>query len=125
MLGVTSTFVHVLKQNIDLSYRGGVVEAFVGLNDIVALAKTPGVSSVILAVKPLLDVGATTSQGVVQHRVNTVTQTGAGITVGVMSDSFDTSPSATDGYLADQLTGDLPGPNNIAGRRPVGILPVR
>ena len=59
---------------IDLSYRGGVVEAFVGLNDIVALAKTPGVSSVILAVKPLLDVGATTSQGVVQHRVNTVTR---------------------------------------------------
>jgi hypothetical protein len=108
---------------MDLSYRGGVIEAFVGLNDIVALAKTPGVSSVILAVRPLLDVGATTAQGVVQHRVNTIAQTGAGITIGVMSDSFDTSPSTTDGYLADQLTGDLPGPSNIAGRSlPVVVL---
>jgi hypothetical protein len=101
---------------MDLSYRGGVIEAFVGLDDVVALAKTPGVSSVILAVRPLLDVGATTAQGVVQHRVNNVTQTGAGITVGVMSDSFDTSPSTTDGYFKDQTTGDLPGPSNTAGR---------
>ena len=108
---------------IDLSYRGGVIEAFVGLDDVVALAKTPGVSSVILAVRPLLDVGATTAQGVVQHRVNNVSQTGAGITVGVMSDSFDTTPSTTDGYLVDQATGDLPGPGNSAGRtQPVVVL---
>lgn len=108
---------------MDPSYRGGVIEAFVGLNDVVALAKTPGVSSVILAVRPLLDVGATTAQGVVQHRVNTISQTGAGITVGVMSDSFDTTSSTTDGYLADQLTGDLPGPSNTAGRTlPVVVL---
>ncbi len=108
---------------IDLSYRGGVIEAFVGLNDVVALAKTPGVSSVILAVRPLLDVGATTSQGVVQHRVNNVSQTGAGITVGVMSDSFDTTSSTTDGYVVDQVSGDLPGPSNTAGRTlPVVVL---
>ncbi len=108
---------------MDLSYRGGVIEAFVGLNDVIALAKSPGVSSVILAVRPLLDVGATTSQGVVQHRVNNVSQTGAGITVGVMSDSFNTTPSTTDGYLVDQATGDLPGPSNTAGRTlPVVVL---
>lgn len=107
----------------DLNYRAGVIEAFVGVNDVVALAKTPGVSSVILAVQPLLDVGATTSQGVVQHRVDKVPQTGAGITIGVMSDSFDTSPSATDGYQADQLSGDLPGPNNTKGHTlPVVVL---
>jgi hypothetical protein len=107
----------------DLTYRGGVIEAFVGLNDVVALAKNPQVSSVILAVRPLLDVGATTSQGVVQHRVNLVSQTGTGITVGVMSDSFDTSPSTTDGYVVDQTTGDLPGPSNTAGRTlPVVVL---
>lgn len=107
----------------DLSYRGGVVEAFVGLDDVVALAKAPGVSSVILAVKPLLDVGVTTAQGVVQHRVNTISQTGTGITVGVMSDSFDTTSTTTDGYLVDQVTGDLPGPSNTAGRTvPVVVL---
>lgn len=105
----------------DLTYRGGVIEAFVGLNDVVALAKTPGVSSVVLAVKPLLDVGATTSQGVVQHRVNTISQTGAGITIGVMSDSFDTTASTTDGYLADQISGDLPGPSNTVGR-PLAVV---
>lgn len=108
---------------MDLGYRGGVIEAFVALDDVPALARTPGVSSVILAVRPLLDVGATTSQGVVQHRVNTIAQTGAGITIGVMSDSFDTSASTTDGYLADQLSGDLPGPSNTAGRTlPVVVL---
>lgn len=107
----------------DLSYRAGVIEAFVAVADVAALAKTPGVSSVVLAVQPLLDVGATTSQGVVQHRVNQVTQTGTGITIGVMSDSFDTTTSTTDGYLADQVSGDLPGPSNGQGRtQPVVVI---
>ena len=107
----------------DMNYRGGVIEAYVSMDDVATLAKNPAVSSVVMAVQPIMDVGATTSQGVVQHRVNQVSQTGAGITVGVMSDSFDTTASATDGYLVDQQTGDLPGPNNTAGRtQPVVVL---
>jgi hypothetical protein len=37
---------------------------------------------------------------------------GRGYTVGVLSDSFDTSPNASDHYLQDQQSGALPGPNN-------------
>jgi hypothetical protein len=107
----------------DMTYRSGVIEAFVNLDDVPAIARNKGVKSVILAIKPILDVGAAQSQGVVQHRVNLVTQDGTGVTIGCMSDSFDKSPSATDGYVVDQGTGDLPGPSNTAGNPlPVEIL---
>ena len=36
-----------------------------------------------------------TSQGVVQHRVDQIAQNGTGITVGAMSDSYDTQAGAT------------------------------
>jgi hypothetical protein len=106
----------------DMGYRAGVIEAWVSLDDAITLAKDKRVSSVILAIQPTLDVGATTSQGVVQHRVNQTSFTGAGITVGVMSDTFGRSTSPITPAV-DVSTGDLPGPGNPNGNlQPVVIV---
>src|SRR4051794_12132959 len=106
----------------DMSYRAGVIEAWVGLDDVIAIAKDKRVVSVILAIQPILDVGATTSQGVVQHRVNLTSFTGAGVTVGVMSDSFGRSTSPITPAV-DVSTGDLPGPGNPNGNlQPVVVV---
>ncbi len=108
---------------IDRSYRAGVIEASVSLDDIPALANDRRVSSVILAVKPLQDVGLTTAQGFVQQRANVSGRNGAGITVGVMSDSYDKNASASTRASADVTTGDLPGTTNPNGNtQPVVVL---
>ena len=71
------------------------------------------------------NVGATTSQGVVQHRVDKLPAgiDGVGITVGVMSDSYDTERDAPTQRQADVATGDLPGAGNPSGNtQPVVVL---
>ncbi|MFL5833804.1 MAG: S8 family serine peptidase [Solirubrobacterales bacterium] len=74
--------------------------------------------------------GATVSEGLAQLRVDDARQAfelrGSGVTVGVLSDSYDTAklgsePTATDA-LDDVLSGDLPGP---AGSCSDQQLPVR
>jgi len=108
----------------DATYRRGIIEGYVDLGDVIALAKAPGVQAVHLAHAPKHRVGATTSQGVVQHRVDKLPANldGTGIKVGVLSDSFDTSTSAI--KAADDIaTGDLPGPGNPLGHvTPVQVL---
>jgi hypothetical protein len=76
----------------DRSYRGGVIEAYLPVEAVAMIARTPGVSTVHASLKPRFRVGAVTSQGVVQHRVDQIPQfDGKGITVGVISDTFDTN----------------------------------
>ncbi len=109
----------------DMSYQGGAMDVFVPLEQAAQLAKTRGVSSVFLSLRPIADVGATTSQGVHQHRVDQITNqnaqpvtgiTGKGITVGVLSDSFNTAPGRP--KAGDDIrSGDLPG-----GRQAVRVL---
>ncbi len=71
------------------------------------------------------NVGATTSQGDIAMNSddarNTFGVDGSGVTVGVISDSFDTSGVGS--YLTDQTTNDLPGPSNTQGRTtPINVL---
>src|SRR6188474_2787706 len=74
----------------DLSYGPGLVEAYVPVEQLVSVARTKGVLAVVPSSPMVTNVGATDSQGVVQHRVNRIKGVdGKGITVGVMSDSFD------------------------------------
>jgi hypothetical protein len=92
------------------------LEGYVAIGDIKALAKAPGVASVSQALKPHTDVGAATSQGVAAQRVDKVPSgiDGRGITVGALSDSFDTAKEFIGGgpltvHAADDMrTGDLP-----------------
>ena len=114
----------------DMSYQGGAMDVYVPIERVNELATKPGVSAVFLALTPVSNVGATTSQGVHQHRVDQITNqdvipvtgiTGKGITVGVLSNSFNTSGNPID-EDADIASGDLPGPGNPNNSTPVLVL---
>jgi len=98
------------------NWRAGMFEAYLPLEQAETVARMRGVMSVHLLRSPRLHVGSVTTQGAsVLHsdQVNTpgvVTPngiTGRGITIGVLSDSFDTS-GLTPSALDDVQTGDLP-----------------
>jgi hypothetical protein len=107
----------------DASYRNGIIEGYVPESSLIALAKTRGVGAVHAVVRPTTNVGAVTQQGVVQHRVDQIAQyKGTGITIGVLSDSYDTY-SGPIKAANDVASGDLPGPGNPAGNlQPVVVL---
>src|SRR3954447_1514624 len=121
-------FPALVVTQIDTKYAGhGVIEGYISVTDAPAMAKFPGVRSVVLQLRPIHSVGAVTAQGINQHRVNRINQlynatsvanyNGAGISIGVMSDSFNSQPSAEGGFTtaqADVLTGDLPGGAGVA-----------
>jgi Subtilase family len=91
-------------------YRAGVIEAFVPPSSLVAVANAVGVSSVVASNRPVTQVGAVTSQGIVQHRIDRLPAgiDGRGITVGVLSDSYDTDTSALTHAADDVASNDLP-----------------
>ena len=109
----------------DDQYNAGVIEAFVYEDQLVKVAKTSGVGSVVSSPQMVHDVGAATTQGIIQHRIDQLAPgiNGAGITVGVLSDSFDTD-STIDIHAADDVaSGDLPGAGNPNGNsKPVVVL---
>ena len=97
--------------------RDGVMAAHLPLDKAAAVAKTPGVLSVVVARRPHVRVGRVTSQGVASLHADAVQAlgyTGAGITVGVLSDSFDEATADSAGYAPvtraaeDIADGDLP-----------------
>jgi Subtilase family len=114
-----SAFPLLEVKNVDANYAGhGVLEGLVRIEDVREIAYTTGVGSVILQIKPVLSAGPSTSQGVNQHRVNRINKgynpaapldyPGTGISIGVMSDSFDASAATTDRAAADTAAGELP-----------------
>lgn len=108
----------------DLSYGPGLIEAYVPVEQLVSVARTKGVLAVVPSSPMVTNVGATDSQGVVQHRVNRLPAgiDGSGVTVGVMSDSYDTNVAPNSAAL-DIASGDLPGAGNPAGNtQPVVVL---
>jgi subtilase family protein/pre-peptidase len=108
----------------DMSYRKGVIEAYVPTTALVSLADQKGVLAIVPSAPMATNVGLTTSQGVVQHRVDKLPAgvNGSGITVGVMSDSYDTNAAPNSAAL-DISTGDLPGAGNPNGNtEPVVLL---
>ena len=108
----------------DLSYGPGLVEAYVPVEQLLSVARTKGVLAVVPSSPMVTNVGATDSQGVVQHRVNKLPAgvDGSGITVGVMSDSYDTNVAPNSAAL-DIASGDLPGAGNPSGNtEPVVVL---
>jgi hypothetical protein len=113
------------------TYRQGIVSAWVPLKQVEQLARAPGVSAVHLAPGRHQHIGAVTSQGCVVHKTNLVNSSGylgAGITVGVLSDSYNddqydaSDPDWTTATM-DVSTGDLPGAGNPNGyTTPVDVL---
>ena len=111
----------------DARYRAGMLTGFVALDKVASVATAPGVGAVMQAVRARTHVGAVTSQGVQQERVDRLPRgvDGSGITVGVLSDSFDTAQFDVFGdpladHAADDIaSGDLPGAGNPLNATPV------
>ena len=113
----------------DPKYRAGIIEMFVPVESLARLAKTQGVSAVQAVIRPITNVGAVTQQGVIQHRVDRLSQDGTGVTVGILSDSYNTASTFIGGAPLtiresnDIATGDLPGTGNPLGNtQPVVVL---
>jgi hypothetical protein len=113
------------------AYRNGVLSAYVPVNRLGALARSPGVLSISLSRRPIVNVGKTTSGGVPVIRsdlLNAQGIDGSGITVGVLSDSYDTATTDLDDnpltiHAADDVaSGDLPGVGNANNPNPVVVL---
>jgi len=106
--------------------------------DLRALAAVPTVGAVTPVRTPVLyavncEGGSVISEGVEQLKVKSAREEfgvqGEGVTVGVLSDSFDQATQAADGSgkiatkASDDLeTGDLPGAAECAGETPVDVL---
>jgi Subtilase family len=98
------------------SYRHGIMAAYLTPAQVEVAAGLAGVRAVVMEGKPHANVGAVTSEGTVVLKTKLVNKLGIrgdGITVGVMSDSFNTAylnaqnPPATTA-AQDVKTGDLP-----------------
>lgn len=136
---------------VDAKYRGtGVIEGFISIDDVPALATTNGVRSVHLSLKPRLSakkrtvaqmieqavaapivkLGTTFDQGVTQHRVDKINKLynpsapvdyeGTGMSIGFISDSFNTSGDGSS--TTDVTNKDLPGAGNATNSQPVVVL---
>ena len=101
----------------DPKYRAGIMEGFVPVEALVTLAKTPGVSAIHAVHRPTTNVGAVTQQGVVQHRVDQISPAinGTGITIGVLSDSYNTGNHLRERCAADHSRG--PGHRELRSAR--------
>jgi len=108
------------------SYRYGVIAVYVTAAKAAEVAQLPGVSSVSLQLKPMTNIGAVTSQGAAilgSTTLNSQGVLGTGITVGVLSNSYDASLLTTIRAANDVASGDLPGIGNPNGyTTPVVVL---
>lgn len=108
----------------DANYQSGVIEAYVHPAALVDVANAAGVLAVVPSSKAVFDVGLATTQGIVQHRLDKVPAAvnGGGITVGVLSDSYNASTGPIKA-ANDIASGDLPGAGNPLGNaQPVVVL---
>ncbi len=147
-----NTLINTLKQKFtsftltdtDTKYKGvGVIEGYIGLDDVPALGNMKEVRSVMLGLKPELNrpvhpgggiqvgttlnqLGTTTDQGVYDHRVDQINQfynpsasidlEGSGISIGLISDSIGDQTTDVNNF-------DLPGaPNNPVNTQEVVVL---
>jgi hypothetical protein len=99
-------------------YRKGVISAYLPVERAIDAARLSGVRSITLEHKPELRRGRATTQGLATmhaDKLNAIGLLGQGVTIGAMSDSFDTSTSTNDHAAQDIKSGDLPGPGNPYG----------
>jgi hypothetical protein len=109
----------------------GTLEGFVPLSKVETLAALRNTGTIAQAVKPHVESGIAESQGVAFQRVDHVLSRGVqgqGITIGALSDSYNT---ATTDIFGDPLkiharqdvqSGDLPGRGNPVNSKPVVVL---
>jgi Subtilase family len=99
-------------------FRAGSLSAYVPVSALQSVAGTAGLSVVTMSAKPATNVGLVTSGGTKVIHSDTANANGflgAGITVGVLSDSYNTSPTTFTTIRAanDIASGDLPTPKLV------------
>jgi Subtilase family len=113
----------------DPSY--GTLEGYAPVDAITDLAGMAGTGTIVKALRPYTNAGSVQSQGVEFQRVDKVQDRGidgSGVTIGALSDSFDTATTDVFGnplaiHAADDVaSGDLPGPGNPRNSQPVVVL---
>lgn len=110
------------------TYRQGVIAAYLPVERAGDAARLPGVRSITLEHKPQLRLGKATTQGLATvhaDKLNALGFKGQGVTIGILSDSFNKAPSSVtrDHEAQDIKSGDLPGPGNPFGdKTPVLVL---
>jgi subtilase family protein len=114
------------------SYRSGISSAYVPANKLTDLAGAPGVLSLAMVHKPYVNAGLTTSGGCFAIRSDVLNGQGIngnGLTVGALSDSYNTATTDLFGNpltiheAQDVATDDLPGTGNPNGNTsPVVVL---
>ena len=109
----------------------GTLEGFIPLSAARKMAALPNTGTLVQALKPQTRVGAATSQGVALQRADKVHARGVdgeGITIGALSDSYDTATTTVFGdplkihAKQDVASGDLPGRGNPRNSQPVKVL---
>ena len=113
-LGLTLTAEHPARR---ADGRDGTLSAHLPLDQAAAAAKVPGVFSVLVARRPHVRTGSVTSQGVgalFADEVQNSGYSGLGISVGILSDSYNVATADSAGYapstsaIQDVRSGDLP-----------------
>jgi subtilisin family serine protease len=116
---------------VHVSPEYGTVAVFASPGLLPALGALAGVEGMNPALAPIGAAsnchGLVTSEGDTQLQAaaarNAFNVEGTGVTVGILSDSFDTSPEWTTTAEDDVASGDLPGPGNPCDRTdPVAVL---
>jgi Subtilase family len=116
---------------VHASRRYQVVTAAVAPADLPAVATVPRVEGVTEVLAPIVAAsgcaGLVTSEGDGQLAADSARAAfnldGSGVTVGILSDSFDRDGGAPTHAAGDVASGDLPGPGNPCARSvPTGIL---
>lgn len=109
----------------------GTLEGYVAPDDVRALQALDGVGTLALSPRPQAATGSVTGQGTALQRADRVLAQGSdgtGITVGALSDSYDTAPKTVDGdpltirAADDVASGDLPGIGNTRHPDPVVVV---
>ena len=77
----------------DKKYRAGIIEGYVPVDALITLAKTPGVSAIHAVHEPTTNVGARDAAGrrPAPGGSDPASLDGTGITIGVISDSYNTA----------------------------------
>ena len=112
---------------VNEAFEGGAISAYVPAFSLLQLSGNGGLNVITMTQQPQRNVGITTSQGTAVLRSNVANAsgwTGAGITVGVLSDSYDGSPSSFSTVRAanDIASGDLRPPKFVIDLAPASNL---
>jgi hypothetical protein len=108
---------------VNPDFRYGAVSAFIPTSAIQTIAGISGLNVMKLAARPQANVGLVTSQGTKVLHSDTANAngfTGSGITVGVLSDSYNTSPTTFTTIRAanDIASNDLKAPKFVIDLAP-------